>query len=227
MPGLEEKKQILAALPKGAYIFDNDGVLAESEGKWFEAYVRLLAPYHVVHNLLVHRQMMGQSDRACILMLQAIHPELPQGPDATEELLMQRGLLIQAVKTESPIRPMPGAVEFVQAAIKQNIPTAMATGTSRVDIDDQIKLLGWASLFKTVVAGDEIEHSKPAPDIYLEAARRLGVKPEDCVVFEDSLSGLTSAKTAGMKTVFVRDARFQLSAPFEPSLTIASFTELL
>jgi HAD superfamily hydrolase (TIGR01509 family) len=227
MSDLENKKQILEALPKGAYVFDNDGVLADTEGKWFEVYMRLLAPYHVVHDLVVHSKMMGQTDRACVLTLQKLHPELPQGEDATEELLLQRGLLIQEIKAESPIAPMPGAVDLVNKAKQQKIPVAMATGTSRVDIDDQIKLLDWDKLFNTVVSGDDIEHSKPAPDIYLEAARRLGVKPEDCVAFEDSISGLTSAHAAGMKTVFVRDPRFQLDAPFEPSLTIASFTELL
>jgi HAD superfamily hydrolase (TIGR01509 family) len=227
MTDIEKKKQTLETLPKAAYIFDNDGVLADTEGKWFEVYMRLLAPYRVVHDLLAHSQMMGQTDRACVITLQKIHPELPQGEDATEELLLNRGLLIQEVKVEAPIRPMAGAVDFVNKAKRQNIPVTMATGTARVDIDDQIKLLGWGTLFGAVVSGDDIEHSKPAPDIYLEAARRLGVRPEDCVAFEDSISGLTSAKAAGMKTVFVRDPRFQLDPPFEPSLTIASFTELL
>ena len=220
-------KRNIYALPNGAYIFDNDGVLVDTEPKWFEAYVRLLKPYGIIYEMSVHRRIMGQSAESCIEFIQKTYPQLPQGASGTKELLKKRALLIQAVKTESPIRPKPGVIEFLDEVKKRNIPVAMATGTSRYDINDQLASLGWKNMFGAVVAGDEIAHSKPAPDIYLEAARRVGVEPQFCLAFEDGVSGLLSAKAAGMATVFVHDERFEVAAPFAPSLTVEGFEELL
>ena len=121
-------KNKIYALPNGAYIFDSDGVLVDTEPKWFEAYARLLKPYGVIYEMPIHRQIMGQSAENCIKFIQKIHPQLPQGAAGTEELLKKRALLIQAVKTESPIRPKPGVIEFLDEVKKRNFPIAMATG---------------------------------------------------------------------------------------------------
>jgi haloacid dehalogenase superfamily, subfamily IA, variant 3 with third motif having DD or ED len=220
-------KRKIYLLPKGAYIFDNDGVLVDTEPKWFEAYVRLLKLYRIDYDMSVHRQIMGQSARSCIEFIQKIFPELPQNGAGTDELLKKRAFFIQEVKTESPIRPKPGVIEFLDEVKKKNIRIAMATGTSRDDISAQLASLGWENMFDAVVAGDEITHSKPAPDVYLEAARRVGVEPKFCLAFEDGVSGLLSAKAAGMNTVFMHDERFDVAPPFTPSLTINSFEELL
>ena len=220
-------KRKIYALPNGAYIFDNDGVLVDTEPKWFEAYARLLKPYGIVYEMSIHRQIMGQSAESCIEFIQKTHPQLPQGAAGAQELLRKRALLIQAVKTESPIRPKPGVIEFLDEVKKRNISVAMATGTPRAEINDQLSSLGWKNMFDAVVAGGEITHSKPAPDIYLEAARRVRVEPKFSLAFEDSVSGLLSARAAGMAAVFVHDERFEVAAPFIPSLTIDSFEELL
>jgi HAD superfamily hydrolase (TIGR01509 family) len=220
-------KRNIYALPNGAYIFDNDGVLVDTEPKWFEAYMRLLKPYGIIYEMSVHRRIMGQSAKSCIEFIQKTYPQLSQGAAGTQELLKQRALLIQAVKTESPIRPKSGVIEFLDEVKKRNIPIAMATGTPRDEINAQLTSLGWEKMFDAVVAGDEIARSKPAPDIYLEATRRVGVEPERCLVFEDSVNGLLSAKAAGMATVFVHDERFEVAAPFVPLLTIEGFEELL
>jgi len=148
-------KNKIYVLPNGAYIFDNDGVLVDTEPKWFEAYARLLKPYGVIYEMPIHRQIMGQSAENCIKFIQKTHPQLPQGAAGTEELLKKRALLIQAVKTESPIRPKPGVIEFLDEVKKRNFPIAMATGTPRDEINAQLASLGWEKMFDAVVAGDE------------------------------------------------------------------------
>jgi HAD superfamily hydrolase (TIGR01509 family) len=227
MVGKNNKLQKLSALPRGAYIFDNDGVLVDTEYIWVETYARLLKPYGLIYDETDHRKIMGQSAHDCIKFLQALYDRLPPGEAGINKLLKERKVLFHTIRKEKGIRLMPGVKNFLNWDKKQKIPMAMATGTPRDDINIELKILGWEKFFGAVIAGDEIKRGKPAPDIYLEAARQLGVAPSKCVAFEDGISGLLSAKAAGMQTVFVRDPRFQIDPPFEPTLTIASFKDLL
>lgn len=208
-----------------AYIFDNDGTLVDTESIWIEAYVRLLSRYGIEHSLAIHRSMMGLSPRDCVLAMQRAYPGLPQGDDATDQLLQERRRLFQEARAEQGIHLLPGVVDFLAAAHQQGKRLAMATSASREDIATQLDLLGWRDRFEVIVTADDIRRHKPAPDVYLEAARQLGVEPSHCLAFEDAANGLLSAKAAGMPVVFVRDARFQMEAPFEPALTVASFME--
>ncbi len=210
-----------------ACVFDNDGTLVDTESVWIEAYVRLLSPYGIEHSMAIHRSMMGLSPRDCVVAMQRAYVGLPQGDDATDELLRERRRLFQETRAEKGIHPLPGVVDFLQAAREQGKHLAMATSATREDITMQLSLLGWKDLFEVVVTADDIKRHKPAPDVYLEAARQLGVEPSRCLAFEDAANGLASAHAAGMSVVFVRDARFQMEAPFEPEVTVGSFEEIL
>lgn len=108
------------------------------------------------------------------------------------------------------IQPMPGAEELVSHLSTLGVRMAIATSSVRKSFDTKMayhpKLL---APMEVVVTGDDpaVERGKPAPDIFLEAARRLGAQPEDCVVFEDSPHGITAAKAAGMHAVAIPDSR--------------------
>jgi HAD superfamily hydrolase (TIGR01509 family) len=84
------------------------------------------------------------------------------------------------------------------------LPMAVATGGSRGVVTKTLKALGLLDYFQTLVTADDVKHGKPAPDIFLEAARRLGVPPELCVGFEDAELGLQSIRAAGMIAVDIR-----------------------
>jgi len=116
------------------------------------------------------------------------------------------------------VKACPGAHELVQLLAKSNIPMAIATSSRKaaVDIKRQKHDLMFQHM-KEIVTGDDpnVKNGKPAPDIFIEAARRLGYDPSECIVFEDSLSGVQSGKAAGCVAVAVPDPRMSKSV-FEP-----------
>lgn len=217
---------VLTGLPKKAYVFDKDGTLVDTESVWFAAYERLLAPYGAVHALAVHRRMMGLSGEDCVRVLQEAYPALPQGVGGLDELLPKRAQAFQVVREERGVHPLPGIPAFLEVCQQVGICLAVATSAARKDAVAEFAALGWTNVFETIVTADDIVHHKPAPDAYLEAARRLDLAPADCLAFEDGLNGLASARAAGMPVVFVRDARFGIEVPFVVP-TVASFEELL
>ena len=95
-----------------------------------------------------------------------------------------------------------GAVETVRR-IAATRPVALASSAHREVIDAALEATGLTDAFAVVVSSDEVEHGKPAPDVYLEAARRLDVDPRDCIVVEDSYNGVKAARSAGMTVVLV------------------------
>ena len=99
----------------------------------------------------------------------------------------------------------PGVIELLKYLKENGIKTAVASSTSSASVIHEIKAAGLYDYFDEIVCGDMIEHSKPAPDIYLYAAEKLGLKPEDCLALEDSQNGIRSAYAAGCKTVMVPD----------------------
>jgi len=112
----------------------------------------------------------------------------------------------------------PGAHELVKQLAKSNVPMAIATSSRKAAVD--IKRQKHEHMFqhmKEIVTGDDpnVKNGKPAPDIFIEAARRLGYDPSECMVFEDSMSGVKSGKTAGCVVVAVPDPRMSKSV-FEP-----------
>lgn len=93
-------------------------------------------------------------------------------------------------------------VEFARS-VAGSRPVAIASGGTRDVVESTLTKTGLAPLFKVVVTADDVEHGKPAPDMFLLAAKRMGVDPAKCLVFEDGKPGIAAAKAAGMKWVFV------------------------
>jgi HAD superfamily hydrolase (TIGR01509 family) len=110
--------------------------------------------------------------------------------------------LVMAEATHD-VEPRPGAIELVDALIAAGIPVGVASNSSREFLDRVLRTAGVAERFAVTVAGDEVAHPKPAPDIYLEACRRLGAEPADSVGLEDSPTGAAAAKAAGLTVVGV------------------------
>ena len=100
-----------------------------------------------------------------------------------------------------------GLVEFLDFLEAKAIPKAVATSTVTASARDALSRAGVLSLFEIIVGGDAIQHGKPAPDIFLEAAAQLGAEPSDCVVLEDSEPGIRAACAAGMTPILIPDLR--------------------
>jgi HAD superfamily hydrolase (TIGR01509 family) len=116
----------------------------------------------------------------------------------------------------STIKPKPGAIELLAVLEKDGVPKALATSSPRVLA---LRCLGdLASRFAALAFGDEVSHSKPAPDLFLLAAQRLGIPAADCLVLEDSEAGVRAARAAGMEVILVPD----LVAPSEEITSMAT-----
>jgi HAD superfamily hydrolase (TIGR01509 family) len=99
------------------------------------------------------------------------------------------------------LAPMQGLHELIERLRADRIPMALATSAPKPNVVHTLAELELASAFPVIVRGDEVARGKPAPDVFLEAARRLGVEPKDCLVFEDAPMGIEAAQAAGMRVV--------------------------
>ena len=102
---------------------------------------------------------------------------------------------------------LPGAVEAVQR-LSERWPLGLASSSNREVIDAVLSAAGIADRFRATVSSEEVERGKPAPDVYLEAARRLGVEPRRSAAVEDSRNGIRSARAAGMRVVAIPNPRY-------------------
>jgi HAD superfamily hydrolase (TIGR01509 family) len=107
--------------------------------------------------------------------------------------------MLARYEVELPV--VPGAVEAVRRLHGEGVRLAVASSSNRELIDTVLRRLGLAALFETTVSSEEVARGKPAPDVYLETARRLGLDPARCAAVEDSASGIRAAHAAGMRVI--------------------------
>ena len=147
-------------------------------------------------------------------------------PLSIEEYLVEKNKLLYPLY--STAKTFPGTVELIQHLAQYNIPQAIATSSSRQNFE--MKTVGhqdWLKHIDLYILGDdpEIKQGKPAPDIFLLTAQRLNAKPENCLVFEDSLSGTKAAIAAGMFVVTIPDPVFDKQLFSAANLVLNSMTE--
>ncbi len=181
-----------------AIIFDMDGVIADSE-PWHERAFR-----EIFHELgygerhgMDFRAYIGRSDRA--LWLDFIEKHQP--PHPLEELLAaKQNRLIQILRREQPI--FPGLPELLEK-LAPHYRLAVASGSNHPVIDEVLAMKQLRRFFSAVASTQDVGRSKPAPDVFLHAARLLDVSPECCCVIEDSAAGVTAARAAGMDVIAI------------------------
>ena len=123
------------------------------------------------------------------------------------------------------LQPMAGLLTLLDYLDVNKIPAAIASGSPRADVRSVLQLLGILPRLRAVVASDDVPHSKPAPDVYLRAAAELGVLPGSCIAVEDSATGMTAAKTAGM-TVIGFPSKFTQYQDLRPDFAISRLDEI-
>jgi HAD superfamily hydrolase (TIGR01509 family) len=185
-----------------AVVFDLDGVLLQSEEVWDTVRKRYVVDHGGRYDDEVQRAMMGMSAPE---WSQYLHEEVgvPDDP-ATINRDVVEGML-EAYRRRLPL--LPGAVEAVRRTAAA-FPLALASSSNREVFEEVLDLAGIADCFRATVSSEEVAHGKPAPDVYLEAARRLGAAPERCVAVEDSHAGIRSAKAAGMQVIAIPNASY-------------------
>jgi HAD superfamily hydrolase (TIGR01509 family) len=177
-----------------AIIFDLDGTLVESHGHWCAAEARLYELLGGSYDTAFAQFYQGKTARD---VGKAIHAHLKPAHLSAEECgeILRRGV-VEAPLVE--IAAMPQADEIL-ARVRGTFRLAIASGSPRELILKILERFGWSDAFACVVSSEEVAQGKPAPDVFLEAAARLGSDPEHILVIEDSLNGVLAAKRAGMR----------------------------
>lgn len=189
-----------------AVIFDMDGTMAYTEPLHFKAFSAVFAEFGVTweYNEFINKYS-GTGSHNIISSVLKDREKADAISDPTGRLLdalalKKKEFYIQLVES-SDIAVVNGLYEFVEMLKSQSIPYLIASGTNADNVRSVLSKIGLAADFPVIISGEDIKSAKPAPDIFLLAAEKLGVKPEDCMVLEDAVAGVKAAKSAKMYCV--------------------------
>jgi HAD superfamily hydrolase (TIGR01509 family) len=185
-----------------AVVFDLDGVLLDSEHVWDDVREQLAKERGGRWHEGAQRDMMGMSSTEWSRYMHDV-VGLPEPPEEISAEVVRR---LEATYGEH-LPAIPGAREAVER-LAARWPLGLASSSNRELIGLALELLGVAQLFRATVSSEEVARGKPAPDVYLEAARRLGADAARCAAIEDSHNGILSARAAGMRVLAIPNRRF-------------------
>jgi HAD superfamily hydrolase (TIGR01509 family) len=183
-----------------AVIFDFDGIILDSETPEYESHRRIYERCGVTLTVdewcgVIGTWSEGHDEEWFTRLCQQAKAAPPR-----EEYFAERRRIFDEIL---PADPMRGVPQLLAALREAGIPIAIASSAPARWVIGAIERLAIRPLFDAVVTGDEVAHRKPAPDVYLEAARRLGVDPRRTIAIEDSRPGITAARAAGMKAIAI------------------------
>ncbi|HLG49670.1 MAG TPA: HAD family phosphatase [Reyranella sp.] len=186
--------------PVEAVIFDMDGTLIDSESVYIIGMQDAALTLGLDLPIALCHAMVGVPSRECNQMLQDHY-------GAGFDLAEFRGHFSTSVQRQMSERvPLKaGVIELLDFLAGKGLPIAIATSAGRATAERNLGRAGLLDRFAALATRDDVEHPKPAPDVYLEAARRLDVPPQQCAAFEDSSIGILAAHAAGMRAVMVVD----------------------
>ncbi|TWU25651.1 HAD family hydrolase [Bythopirellula polymerisocia] len=188
----------LSATPLRGVVFDLDGLMFDTEVLYQEVGSTVLARRGCEFTDELLNQMMGrQSAKALQIMIDYHELDTTVPELASESMEVMRKLL------ETRLTPMPGLIPLLDALEAADLPMAIATSSTRDFLDHVLELSDLTDRFRFTLSGDDIEHGKPAPDVYLLAAQKLGFPPQEVLVLEDSQLGCQAAVAAGNYAVAV------------------------
>ncbi len=188
-------RRLFSATGARGAIFDMDGVLADTEQFHLESW-RLLLERRFARQTSpeVIRSTFGQSNEKILPIV--VPPGTPLDAAAIEALSEEKERYYREA-ARGKVRPLAGVERFLRWLSREGIPAAVGTSGPPENVAFIIDEFGWEGLFAALVDRSQFAASKPAPDCFLAAAARLGLAPEKCLVFEDSLHGLNAARSAG------------------------------
>jgi HAD superfamily hydrolase (TIGR01509 family) len=192
-----------------AILFDLDGLMFDSEPHSLASWEAVLADRGVKLDQLTMDSILGRRiDATARTLIDKYHlPDTVQGlADAKTEY--------QITHLDGNVPPMPGLIELLAEIERRGLPKAIASSGIRRYVEAVLRVNGLLDRFSVIITGDQVARGKPAPDVFLAAARALNVEPQQCLVLEDAPAGVQAAKAAGMTCFAVPDhsvARLDLS----------------
>jgi HAD superfamily hydrolase (TIGR01509 family) len=181
-----------------AVCFDNDGLFLETESGWSRAEVVLFERHGSRFTDEHKRYLIGSSGPEAQRKLEEMLGLPGEGPQIWAEL---HSLVIEEFARE--VEPMPGAVELVRALRERGTPVALVSNSAHDLVTTAMATAGVSDLFDAVFTRDDVEHGKPAPDLYLAACEALGASPSESVGLEDTATGIAAVRAAGLFAIGV------------------------
>ncbi len=192
-----------------AVIFDMDGLLVDSEPVWAVAETAMMAHRGKQSDPDIQRGLVGLRMRDFLAGMCTAYDLAETVADLSVDITAR---MIELIPQEVIARP--GAPELLEYLYQHSVPCAIASSSPMAIIDATVNAQGWNRYFQTHVCGDDVAEGKPAPDIYLEAARRIGFDPALCLALEDSPTGARAAVAAGLTCYAVPDPSHTTPAAF-------------
>ncbi len=186
-------------MKRGA-IFDMDGLLLDTERLYQESWVEMARIFGQLPDPAFPSAVSGTSGEGMREVIRRYYP-------AADPYAFQAGCLarVDAILDQQGPPVKPGAGELLEYLSAQGVNIAVASSSGRKRILSNLRATGLERFFDAVASGQQVERGKPEPDIFLLAAKKIGLPPEDCYVFEDSLNGVRAGMAAGCLTVMVPD----------------------
>ncbi|MGC3989099.1 MAG: HAD family phosphatase [Chthoniobacteraceae bacterium] len=180
-------------------IFDWDGVVIDSSKQHEESWERLAAEERLSLPVNHFKRGFGRKNEFII-------PEIlgwtSEGAEI-KRLSLRKEALYRDIVREGGLEPLPGVREWLARLQEAGVPCAVGSSSHRENIDLSLEILGLHDFFTGIVTSEDVNHGKPAPDVFLKAGEKIGRSPQKCVVFEDAFVGIEAARNAGMRVVAV------------------------
>ncbi|MCM3749212.1 HAD family phosphatase [Paenibacillus pasadenensis] len=205
-----------------AFLFDMDGVIIDSEPLHFATDIQTVAELGAVIDQEGLEPFVGMTNPE---MWKSLRAQFGFTPSIAEIIEIQTKQKLAALHS-SQLEPIEGIRDLIDSLRMLGIPAGVASSSPRSFIEAVLGKFGLIDSFSCIVSGEEVPRGKPAPDVYLEAARQLGISPEYCVVLEDSRNGLRAAKAAGMKAIGFRNPNSGNQDLSEADLIVAAIGEI-
>ena len=176
-------------------LFDMDGVLVDSEEYIFEATKLMLAEHGITAKKEDASHFVGMGENKYITGIAKMN-----GFDVDIERDKARTYQIYEEISRGKLYALPGALKFIEACVFKGLKLAVASSADKVKVMINLREIGLSGdNFQAIVTGEDVELKKPFPDIYIKAAKMIGLKPQECLVVEDAVSGVKAGKAAGAK----------------------------
>ncbi|KPL16568.1 MAG: hypothetical protein AMS26_04190 [Bacteroides sp. SM23_62] len=185
-------------MPEFAVIFDMDGVIVDSEQVYQEIERQMYDDLGIPVSPEEHRLFIGAAERS---MWQYMKDKYQMEAETDMLVEEERTRFMSRLDQPGSIPLMPGLRELLEALAHEGIPAYVASSSSREIIEKVLQVNHIRHFFKDITGGDDVFHSKPAPEIFLKTASKAGIAPEKCLVIEDSENGIRAARAAGMKVI--------------------------